>query len=407
MRTAFALIFFLLLSLPQLSATDIRKGEQVLVTTAVHDDLYVGANSVKINAPIYGDLIAAARFCYVQDTIHEDAILIAQELFLEAPVMDDARLMAGQVHIRADIFGDLFIGGGTVHIDRDVRIHGNLFAGGGTVNLYGTVLGDIELAGGEVFFDGTAEQAANIKAGTLNLSGTIRGPARIGTEKLNLTERAAFYQEVHYWTADGPVDLQFAQKDGATAQFDETLRTDQDDYSWHGAFGIGSALFTVGRILSAVVLLIILVWAFRKFFRNTAHDLIGHYAVSLGYGMLYLLGVPLLILIALVSIIGIPVGIFSLATYGLSLGFAHILTAILVTYWWQEYQQVRWKNGKVILVATGVFVLLKVVSWIPFLGWLISLMAIATTFGAILSELLRKKTETEVTAPLEASELEV
>jgi hypothetical protein len=179
------------------------------------------------------------------------------------------------------------------------------------------------------------------------------------------------------------------------------------DYNWRSAVGIGSVFFAIARILSAAILLIILVWAFQHFFRKTARDLIGNYATSLGYGMLYILGVPLLILIALVSVIGIPVGIFSLATYGLSLGFAHILTAVLVTYWWQEYHQVQWSNRKVILIATGVFILLKLISWIPFLGWLISLAAIAMTFGAILSELLRSKEEPVEMTPIEPGEMEI
>lgn len=407
MRTALALILVLFFSLPQLLATDTRKGQQVNVTSPVHDDLYVGANSVTIGAPVYGDVVAAGRFLYIQDTIHEDAMMFAQELSLDGPIMDDARLMAGQMHIRADVYGDLFIGGGTVHIDREVTIHGNLYAGGGTVNLYGTVAGNIELAGGEVFFDGMAEQAANIKAGTLNLSGTIRGPARLGAEQLNLKDQAALYGDVRYWTAAGPIDFQPHLKNGGTAAFDESLQTDMDDYNWRKAMGIGSVLFTIGSILSAALLFVLLVWAFQNFFRNTARDLMDNYSTSLGYGILYLLGVPLLILVALISIIGIPVGIFSLATYGLSIGFAHILTAVLVTYWWQEYKQIAWPKRKVVLVAVGVFVLLKLISWIPILGWLISLAAVATTFGAILYELFRKKPEPEEMMATEVDEMEV
>lgn len=108
-----------------------------------------------------------------------------------------------------------------------------------------------------------------------------------------------------------------------------------------------------------------------------------------------------------ISIIGIPVGIFSLTTYGFSLGFAHILSSVLVTYWWQEYHQVQWSKRKVVLVAVGVFVLLKVVTSIPILGWLISAVVVAITFGAILAELLRKKGEPEEMAPIEVEEMQV
>lgn len=407
MRTAFALFLLLLLSFPQLLATDIRKGEQVEVRTPVHEDLYAGANRITIDAPVYGDLVVAARFIFVRDTIHEDAILAAQEITIEAPIMDDARLMAGQMHIRADILGDLFIGGGTVYIDPNVTIHGNLYAGGGTIHMSGTISGDIKLAGGEVFFDGNAEQAADIKAGTLELSGTFRGPVHIGAEQLKLTANAAFYSAVNYWTTTASVDFQPNLKDSATATFDESLRTEMDGNNWRKGMGFGSVLFTIGWVISAALLFVLLVWAFQNFFRNTAHHLIDNYATRLGYGILYLLGVPLLIVISLISIIGIPVGIFSLATYGFSLGFAHILTSVLVTYWWQEYHQVQWSKRKVVLVAVGVFVLLKVVTSIPILGWLISAVVVAITFGAILAELLRKKGEPEEMAPIEAEEMQV
>lgn len=406
MRNLIAFLCLWLFALNSLFATDIRSGNQVNISNPVEGDLYVGASTININASINGDLIAASRYCFIRDTVQEDAVIMAQEIYLESPIMDDARLMGGQVHIRADVFGDLFIAGGSVNIDQDVTIHGNLYVGGGTVKLYGRVLGTVELGGGEVFFDGIAEQEATLKAGTLYLSGNFQGPAQLAAEKMEVTAQAEFYQNVRYWTEEGTVDFGPSLKGNSQAQFDESLRTNINDYDWKDAVGVGAVLFTVGRILSAALVIMILVWAFSNFFRRTSERLIGNYATSLGYGMLFLLGVPLLIVIAFITVIGIPVGLFSLATYGISLGFAHILTALLVTYWWQEYQQLQWNKTKAILVAVGVFALLKLVSWIPFIGWLISLAAVATTFGAILAELLRAKRE-PAEETMEPSELSV
>ena len=396
MRVLF-LFFVLLIYFPRpILATTIESGQLVNIDLPLNEDLYVGANNLEINAVVNGDLIAGVRYCAIRDTIREDAIIFAENITIEAPILDDARLFGGQIHIRADIFGDLVVAGGTITIDRGVTIHGNLYIAGGTIDLQGRVVGEVELAGGEVDFNGTMEHTAKMRGENLNLAGVIKGSLELVAQNIVLDDQVLFYQDIRYWTEAGTIDFGSSMQNNSQAIFDESLRVKLDDKGWHRSLGVGFAFFSIARLLSAALLLLLLVWAFQDFFRRASLRLIDNYSKSLGYGVLYLLGMPLLILLALVTIIGIPVGLFSMATYGLTLGFAHVFTALLITYWWQAYQFQKWKKGQVILVASGIFVALKLISWIPIVGWLISFMAIAITFGAILMELLRTKREEEM-----------
>lgn len=54
----------------------------------------------------------------------------------------------------------------------------------------------------------------------------------------------------------------------------------------------------------------------------------------------------------------------------------------------------NWTKGQKMLSAIGIYVLLKVVSWIPFVGWFISLVVIAAALGIVLLGIFRKPKNT-------------
>jgi hypothetical protein len=391
MRILLLLMAVFLSGHPFLQATTITGEQTVLINTPLTEDLYVGANTLEVNATVDGDVVAAARYCFVRDTIREDAIIMGQEITLNAPVMDDARLMGGNITIRAAVFGDLFVGGGTITIDRDVVIHGNLYVAGGTVQMNGRVLGETKIFGGELAINGILESESRIRGENISLNGTFNAPLELAGKHLTLGRHAAFFADVRYWNSDGELDFSPALQADSRAIWDETLRSEAYERSWRSAIGWSAGFWFIARLLSAGLILLLLNWAFPDFFRLGGKKLAHNYRRSLGYGLIYMLGMPLVIILLFITVIGIPVGLFSAATYGFSLGWAHILAALLSVYWWQARKEEHWKNSKIILVSLAVFAALKIISWIPLVGWLIALPASALALGAVILEILHRE----------------
>ncbi len=370
--------------------TTVKSGENITINTPVEGDLYIAGKDLTIEAVIKGDIIGAGANIFIRDTIREDAILAGGNLYLEAPVLDDARLGGGKIIIRSDVFGDLVIGGGEIEIERGVTIHGDLYIGGGEVMIAGKILGKIDIGGGEVVFMGEGMGAANIKAGEFEMAGIFRGPTQIAAYEISLTDKAQFHESIRYWQSAGDLDFGASLQGTATATFDESLKTNMDDRDWRRAFRIGGLAFILFRILSSALLILLLIWAFNPFFERAVKAAVPNVMAAFGFGIIYLLAIPVLLAISFISIIGIPAGVLLMHIYGFSLALSHILAAILFVYWIPQNTDTSWTKGQKMLSAIGIYVLLRIVSWIPFVGWFISLVVMAAALGIVLLGIFRK-----------------
>ena len=391
----FMLLVSLLYVLPGFSAI-VRSGESITISSPVTGDLYIAGGDLHIEAVIAGDIVGAGGKIVVRDTILEDAILAGGNLRIEAPIRDDARLAGGEVLINSDVFGDVMIGGGEVKIAEGVTIYGDLYIGGGEVHIAGKVMGKIDAAGGEVEFEGEAGSAVSLKGGDLVINGIIRGPAQLVAGNIELATSAQFHDQVRYWRKGGEMEFGSALVGKAEATYDEELRNRFDEMDWRKAFGMGLITLLVFRVLSAAFLILLLIWAFHGFFkRAVALASQTNPASSFGYGFLYLVGVPIAVVLAFISIIGIPAGIIGGSIYGFSLALGHVLASIILTYWVWENRRAEWSKGQAMLVSIGFYLLLKLVSFLPVLGWLISLVLVASALGVILLGIFRRREELE------------
>ena len=363
-------------------ATDTRFGERVRVTQTVSGDLYIGAGNIEVGAPIRGDLVAAGGQLEIADSIAADLMLFGGDISLSGFVGDDARLAGGKLVLRGRILGDLFIGGGEVRLAPEAVVEGNVFIAGGQVTLEGTVQGNLKLAGGLLTVRGTINGASELTGGELELDGTFRQPAQLAGTTIRLDDGAQFFGDVRYYAED-PVDFSTAMQGGATATYDESLAELVDTGNWRGALRAGAIGWLLYRVLAAALIILLLVWLFPRFWERVGLAVEEAPTRALGQGVLYFLGVPLLILLSLIVVIGIPVGLFLLGLYLFSITISHAIVALAGTYWLQERGERHWTTAQTVLVAIGLFVALKVISWVPFLGWIVSLLAVILAFGAV------------------------
>ncbi len=382
---AYLWALFLAVAAPHLLfGADIKANDEIIIDQPVSGNQYLTGGKIKVMAPIDGDLIAAGGELWVQDSISDDVTLAGGNIVINGPIGGDLRLMSGNVKVKSDIWGDLVVAGGEIDIEKGVIIYGDIITAGGELHCGATVMGSARIAAGEFDFDGVIRQNAFLRAGKLNLDGKIGGESELIAENITLGESAIFWKKVNYWTPEGEIDFTGHLADGAVAEFDESMKSKLDETSWR-YFGLGFLGYLVFRVLAAALLILLLILLFNRFFTRAAGALQENWNRGLGYGALLFIGLPVAGLIAMITLIGLPVGLLMFSVWGVALILGHALSATVLAYEWEAYRNTDLGKGQLLLLGLGIFLAMKLIGLIPFVGQLINTAILLITFGLVLN----------------------
>lgn len=344
----------------------------IVIDKAQGDDTYRAGETLVVNAAIQGDLVIAGGALIVNDSINGDLTAAGGELLLNNYVADDVRAAVGRVTIDSEIGDDLVVFGGEVILNKNAVIHGNLECFAGNIEIYGEVNGKLNIKGADVLIDGTIKEASKI----------------IG-EAITVGSNAKFYKEVQYWNSDGEIDFKDALIN-TEAQFNEDLGEDKSQLSLI-SLGTTSFALWIYYILSAFLVILVLHALFKNAFSDAVEGLEHNLLKSFGFGLIYLIGIPLLIILALLMIIGIPLGLFMTTVFVFSLLFGHLIAALLLVYYYQHKKGTRWGFWNITLLALACAILLRLLTIIPFVGILLSVVILSITYGALTLKVLHAK----------------
>nr|WKN34590.1 polymer-forming cytoskeletal protein [Tunicatimonas sp. TK19036] len=364
--------------------------EQVLIDRPVEHDLYRAGERIVVNAPIRGDMLAAAGTINIRDSIQGDLSVVGGTLTLHGPVLDDVLAMGGTIRLVNNVEGDVIAMGGQVSLEEGSRVGQDVVVFSGEVLLEGTIAGNVIIRGGQVQLNGECMGNLEVKGGEVTINGTVQGASSLAAEKIMLEPNAQLNGDVRYWLPEGAVSPDFASVlNGSTARFDETLSL-EEEFGW---FGNSAPWFLIGLayLLAVVLTISVVFWVFPRAMNRAGQVLQQDFMRSFGYGMLYLLGVPLAIGLLLISLIGIPIGLFLLFAYIFSIAFGHIFASVVVTHALRDYYHYTWSKGWMIFTSFMVFAILRALTITPFVGFFISVLMVAACFGALLIPHVQKK----------------
>ncbi|MFA6259161.1 MAG: polymer-forming cytoskeletal protein [Candidatus Peribacteraceae bacterium] len=375
-----------LLAATPVSAAAILGAEMLHVTVPINDDLYAAGGQITIQNAVGGDAALAGGELLMTGTIGGDAHMIGGRIDLRSAVADDAHLAGGEIRISSTIADNLFVTGGRVTIAEGAVIGGNVYIAGGEVFLDGTVRGDVFARGGRLLVRGNIEGSADIAVADFMMFGSIGGPSRIAAERITLANSASFGDDILYWQRNGAMAFTGALEDGAAATYDASLalRTWNVGEQVSGAFAGAIFMSLVYSTLFAVAIIMLLAAVTQTFFRNTAQFLRKQFWASLLMGFLYFVAMPVAIVLLFLTVLGIPIAIVLGFLYALSLCLARPLAALVLA----RAMELNWKRKWGYWAYTGVsilaYVVLLLLSFIPFLGWFALLIVICAAFGALL-----------------------
>lgn len=365
--SALALVFASLCALLVLpapaAATEFRNGKQVTVgrDEVIHSDLYATGGRVRIDGTIEGDLIIAGGDIEVSGHVLGDLLTSAGSVRVTGQVDGNVRGYAGNISLKGSVGRNVMLFGGDVNIDRDAKITGSVtsFCGHNSI-------------------DGHVDRDLLAFAGEVNITGTIGGSARIKGGDLHIDSAAQIGGPVNF-EGDDPPEVSPQAKMASPVHFEK--RRHGPDYSdWH--YYLWQVIWAAAYILFGLVL-----FALLPAFSEDAVKSTEHYGAAAGLAVLAGFGVPIAAFIACITVVGLFIGLSTLALWFAALHFGLVIAGAVVGRWLMGRTSELWPLiGRMVV---GV-VIVRLCTTIPHIGGVLKYVAAFWGLGGISLAIYRR-----------------
>jgi len=367
---------------PSASAEDDNRIAKPPVQISIGNDTYAAGEQVTISENVNGNINVAAGKVSITSTVAGDLQVAGGEVSVSGSIRDNMRVLSGNVSISGRVSGTVTVAAGELHVEKTAVIGGGLLVTGGTVVIDGTINGMLKAYGSDITVNGTVNGITEIRGDDVAVNGLIASNATVTGTSFAVGETARFNGNLDYWSVQGKRDLSASVK--GTATFREDLKYEQHDGVKEGAAGLLAGI-TLFSVFSAAFVIGLLLFFSREFFKNAAKTLDKQPWMSLLIGFLYVVLTPILFLVLLLTFIGIPMAVAVLAMYLISLYFSTIFSSMVFARWIEMKNKKKWNAVTIFFLSLGVFLVLKLLWVIPFLGWLVRCVLIMMGLGSLLS----------------------
>jgi cytoskeletal protein CcmA (bactofilin family) len=297
-----------LLAYPSFGLTaDTRTAGDVVIGQGerVTDDLYVAAGTLEFNGQAEGDIVIAAGEATIGGTIAGSVHLATGQTEVTGTIDGSLRVLSGTVTLSGSVGGDVVMAGGQLTMPSSGQIGGNLIVAGGTIDIRGRVEGDVT---------GYTMQSA--------LDGTFQGAVDLRTSSLDIGNTARITGPVTY-TSRQDADV------SANAQLAQGIEQEQLDPWGDGENPVARASGSLLRTLWALVAGALLVIAAPRLVNKLGTN--GRQVLrSLLFGILTLVVAPVLAIVLMVTVIGLPAGILLLGLFLALLYLTQVVVGITI-----------------------------------------------------------------------------
>jgi cytoskeletal protein CcmA (bactofilin family) len=334
--------------------TVVFSGDVIRIDGTVEGTAFAFGSNVQVNGTINGDLIVAAQDIQINGTVNGNIYSAGQNLTVGGKTNWDA-----------------FLAGQNIKITKDAVIGRDLFIGGATISHEGTVQRRLSAGGSDI-----------------SVSGIVGQDAVLDADKINILSGSNIKGNFHYTSANKANIASGSVIEGNTDwKYKQPEQTQQKTFmeSWGGVMlSIVSAL---------LVWLIMRLWR-PEFWNRNSKPIIEQPFKALGTGALALLVTPIIAILLMITVVGIPVGIILGIAYGVAIYLSKIVVASAFGYWlskrykWASIHKGVWP----VLIA---LVILAVLTHLPYIAFLTGLLIVLAGLGALVAANLRREKPSE------------
>ncbi len=325
-------------------------------------DYYASGKIVEISGKVNGDLYVAAGQVFIDGEVTGSVLVCGGMLSISGAVGENVRALVGQAQLSGSVKGNVSIVAGNVDITGSAVIGRNLSGMIGSSNLSGNI-----------------HNVVRLYAGSLRLSGTVREMiAYVG--QLTLTSTAQVAKSINYWSSHEAIVAEESRIGGEIVHHDAF---------WGKKFRQGKGYIKVISHYLAIVMnlfyTLILGMIFLRFFpekiKNGYLVLRNRFFHALMCGIIFLVVMPLICLVLVVSIVGMP---FALAVIALNaIGFYSVKVIVIAYVARLLFHKFAYKKWEIVYFCITTFLYFGLTR-IPFLNVIIPVVTLLLGLGAVI-----------------------
>lgn len=339
-----------------------RQGEKITIDEdEVFDrDFFAAGEDINVKGTVNGDLYIAGGNIVVSGKINGDVLVAGGQVEISGDVAGNIRAVGGNIEVQGMVGKNLTAVGGNIEVTNSANIIGSTVVGAGNVELNGPVGGNV--VGG---------------VGNLIITNAVGGTIYTGVGQLQIGDGASV-ADVVYWSDEKATVSSEATVSGNLDQripVESSRQTNRETrkVAWTG--------FRFFSFLSMVVIGLLMLRFFPGLLETGAGFIDKKPWQSLGFGFLKLILEPIVAIILMVTIIGLPIGIFLVFAYIIELYFASYMVANWVgRLIWGKLSKNESRYWAFVLGAL-VFV---IVTSVPVVGGIVRFFSLLFGLGAIL-----------------------
>lgn len=347
------------------AAGEMRSFRYTLAQDEVHSgNAYVVGEDVMIAGTVVGDAVAAGGRVFASGLIEDDVLAAGGQVQVTGVVGGDVRVASGDVLVTGDVGGDVAAVGGKFVADSRSIIGGDIWLAGGQAIIEGEVYGSVRVSGGDVFINGSVGGDVDVRGG-----------------RLVIGERAQIQGSLLYRGPRAPIIAPGAVILGSTQYAPDDFGGREFGYFLHGA-GVAATLLA---LLMSIVAALVLFGVFKKYAHALTEDAIHSPWQQMLRGIVVLVVAPVIAILLLATVIGIPLGVVSVLLIGVGMGISCALSGGVFGVWVARVILKKPAHQATLSTVVWGTIALRILGFVPVVGWVVSLAFFCLGVGAVSS----------------------
>lgn len=332
----------------------------------IEDNLYAFGSLIIIDGHVTGDVVCAGQNIEVNGIVDGDVICAGENITINGQVNSSVRLAGNNINVDCIIGRNLNAFGNIINIKPENKVGIDALVVGSTANVDGEIKGDLHGAAAIATISGNIGRNVNLKLDGRNFN---------DISPLTISDNAIIKGNLIYESGREADIKQNSQISGDTFYKSKDENYQKNIY----ALAIWQKILS---IFSALIIGLILISLNRKLIKNITENMLNKIIPTLSRGLIVLFLSPLVCLILLFTLIGIPLALILFALWLIAIYISKILVGILIGKILLENFWKKNKDSLIIAMVIGI-ILTWIIYAIPIIGWLLSLFAVIWGLGGI------------------------
>ena len=380
-KTRLAIIFFLvfLLILPfGAKAFSVKTGDSVYISEdeTIEGNLYSAATNITVDGTVKGDVICAGQSININGKVEGDVICAGQSINAKGEIGGNVRVVGNSINLGGKIARNVNVFGASIILDKNAEVGWSLFFAGATMEARGKIGQDLYGTSPKITITGEIGRDVRVRIKD-KIRAEKKGPSyEDKSELLTISNNAKIGGNLTY---TGSNEANISDKASIAGEVKHNLPKVEKA----GKFVfIGWFWGRLYSIFAALVVGLVLISLWRKQVIELTNKMLEKVGVSIGWGAVVMFLAPIIAILLIFTIIGLPLALILLGLWLIALFIAKVLAGIVIG---RSVLEKFWKKKKVSLIwamIVGIVICWFIFS-VPFVGWILGLVALWWGLGGI------------------------